>query len=81
MNRYRSLDPFGSVAGNQLNAFPFRGRQFIEEPFQYLSTESFGCPDHTVVLMVDHNGDVLVALLVGSLVDSDLYKAVKSVLT
>ena len=73
------FDPFGSIAGNQLNAFPLLRRQFLEEAFKYFLAESFGCPDHAVGLMIDYDGDVLVPLLVGSLIDSDLDQAVKSV--
>ena len=74
------LDPFGSVAGNQLNAFPLRRCQALEEALKYFLAESLSRPDYTVGFMVDYDGDVLVALLIGSLVDSDLDQTVKWVL-
>ena len=73
------FDPFGSIAGNQLNTFPLRRRQFLEEAFKYFLAKSLGRPNHAVGLMIDYDRDVLVPLLVGSLVDSDLDQAVKSV--
>ena len=73
------LDPFGSVAGNKLNAFPLCRRQSFKEALKYFLAESFGCPDHAVGLMVDNNGDVLVPLFVRGLVNSDLDQIVKSV--
>ena len=73
------FDPFGSIAGNQLNIFPLRRRQFLEEAFKYFLAKSLGRPNHAVGLMIDYDRDVLVPLLVGSLVDSDLDQAVKSV--
>ena len=65
------LDPPGAVTGHQLNAFPLRWRQFLEEAFKHLLTEAFGRPDHSVRIVIDYYGDVLVTLLVGSLVDPD----------
>ena len=76
-----TFDPLGTVAGYQLNAFPLCRRQFPEEVFKHLFAETLGCPDHTIGFMVDDYGDVLVALLVGSFVNSDFDQIVKSVLT
>ena len=45
------LNLFGSVAGNQLNAFPLRRCQFLEEALKYFLAESLSCPDHTVGLI------------------------------
>ena len=75
------FDPLGTVTGNQLNAFPLCRRQFLEEALQYFLAESLGRPDYAVGLMVDYDGDVLVALLVGGFVNSDLDQTVKAILT
>ena len=75
------LDPPGTIAGYQLNIFPLRWRQFLEETFKHLITEAFGRPDHGVRIVVDDYGDVRVALLVGSFVDPDFQQPVKSFVT
>ena len=67
------LDPPGAVAGYHLNAFPLRRRQFLEEAFKNLFTVAFGSPDHSVRIVVDDDSNVLVALLIGSLVDPDFH--------
>ena len=58
------LDPPGTIAGYQLNAFPLRRRQFLEEAFKHLLTEAFGRPDHSIRIVVDDDSNVLVTLLV-----------------
>ena len=72
------LDPPGAIAGNQLNAFPLPRRQFLEEAFKHLFTEAFGRPDHSIRIVIDDDSNVLVALLIGSLIDPDFYQTVKS---
>ena len=72
------LDPPGTVTGYQLNVFPLRWRQFLEEPFKHLFTEAFGRPDHSIRIVIDDDSNVLVALLIGSLVDPDFHQTVKS---
>lgn len=75
------LDPPGTIAGYQLNVFPLRRRQFPEEAFKNLFTEALRRPDHSVRIVIDYYGDVLVTLLVGSLVDPDFHQTVKSFVT
>ena len=72
------LDPPGTIAGYQLNAFPLRRRQFLEEALKHLFTEALRRPDHSIRIMVDDDSNVLVALLIGSLVDPDFHQTVKS---
>lgn len=72
------LDPPGSIARYQLNAFTLRRCQFLEEAFKHLPAKSLGRPDHCVRIVVDDNGDVLATLLVGSLINPDFNQSVKS---
>ena len=75
------FDPPGTVTGYQLNVFPLRWRQFPEEAFKHLFTEALRCPDHSIRIVVDDDSNVLVALLIGSLVDPDFHQTVKSFVT
>ena len=75
------LDPPGTIAGYQLNVFPLRRRQFLEEAFKHLFTEALRRPDHSIRIVVDDDSNVLVALLIGSLIDPDFDQTVKSFVT
>ena len=65
------LDPFCTVARNQLDAFLLFRCQFLEEALKYFLAVSLGRPNYVIGIMVDYNSDILVAFLIGSLVDPD----------
>ena len=71
-------DPSGAVPGNDLYTGDLPGCQLAVELFQNLFAVPLGCPDNGIGIVIDDNGDVLVAFPVAGLINTDVDKVIKA---
>ena len=70
-------DPSGAIPGNDPYTGQLFRRQLAVKLLQDLLSMSLGCPYNRVGIVVDNNGDVLVALPVTGFINTDVDKVIK----
>ena len=71
-------DPSGTVPSNDPYAGQLPGCQLAVKLFQNLLAMSLGRPDDGIGIVIDNNGDVLVAFSVAGLVNTDVDNVIKA---
>ena len=72
------VDPLGAVAGNGLDGAALFGCEHLEELLEHAPAVPFVRPDDGVGVMVDDDGDVLVAFAVAGFIDADADEPVEA---